>query len=200
LPGCPKGDKNDWKYSRVKGVCEYQIYNDVINWKYVVIIAASIPCLLLCLCLFYHFRKMALRKLYPIEEYLAVVLAKIHNAAKAKGNSDMVEIGLGSDKAVIKEWVKDIWDLYVIDACEDTRHLGGMSREQFQYFVRSSFIITRTQFNLLFETKDINELSRNRFKLHHGRISKKSLFEFLLRLRYAKEPKSFVQEEDVIPE
>ena len=97
VEGCPGGEGENWAIDKETGKCYIEIYNSEINWEYVVIIACAIPLCLFGVYLFYHFRRLAWRKLYPIELHLAVVLAKIHNAVKAKSESENVAIGVGSD-------------------------------------------------------------------------------------------------------
>ena len=67
---------------------------------------------------------------------------------------------------MIREWIKDIWDLYVLDDKST-----GMSGAEFEYFFKSSFRIVKARFDLLFENKDVVQLSFKRFKLKHGRIT-----------------------------
>jgi hypothetical protein len=77
IPGCP--DEGDWVYNPENGVCEIQVYTEAINWVYIVIITLSVPLLVCFIVTFYYFRKLRLRKLFPVEHHLAVALAKIHN-------------------------------------------------------------------------------------------------------------------------
>ena len=110
---------------------------------------------------------------------MAVVLAKIHNTIKAKSDSEMVNIGVGSNPKVIQQWVLDLWETYVIDVQYD-----GMTGSEFEYFVKSSFKIVKATFD--FGRKDINKLIKKRFNMRHGRITKLELHSFLEHLKYAK--------------
>jgi len=51
---------------------------------------------------------------------------------------------------VIREWIKDIWDLYVLD-----EKASGMTFAEFEYFFKSSFRIVKAKFDLLFDNKDV---------------------------------------------
>ena len=51
----------------------------------------------------------------------------------------------------------------------------GMSGAEFEHFFKSQFKIVNAKFDLLFESKDIYRLFKDRFILKHGRITKKSI-------------------------
>jgi len=109
VKGCPEG------YSvNERGKCEYDTQSSEISMRYIVIFAVG-ALIVTIVCLYFLRAKFKREDLTPIEDHLAVVLAKIHNSTVAKNDSEMVSIGIGTNPKVIKEWVEVVWYLYVMD-------------------------------------------------------------------------------------
>jgi len=120
-------------------------------------------------------RNRKIKALTPLEDNLAIVLAKIHNTVKAKSSTEMVKKGVGTKPKIINGWVADVWEMHVGDIDED-----DMSGKEFEFFVKKTFKLCKSKYYV--ENKDVYWLVKNRFKLKHGRITKEEFYKFLFNL------------------
>lgn len=100
-----------------------------------------VPCLFiasLCIGFYYYIVDKNRKQLYPLEHELAIVLARIHQSSQVKPMRDYkpVIVGVGKNPYNLKEWVDEIWKMYIIDV-----KYPGMSGVHFEQFVKGSFRI-----------------------------------------------------------
>jgi len=122
-----------------------------INWELWGPIIGGVVGLLLLLCVIYCVRnRRSCRETVYIEPYLALALARVHNADPEKRAREFARIGVGSHPDSINEWVDEMWRTLNLDS------QAQCSPKDFEVYVRG--IMKQANINKKFVHWDVLDL------------------------------------------